>query len=148
MAQLKKESARSERRFPEQNALCVSMLDVDNFKEVNDTWGHEAGDRILCEISAVLRSVVRQGDFVGRFGGEEFVIILPETSLEAARALAARIRETVADLHFSALPTGERVTVSQGVADHRSGERIEDTLRRADSALYRAKDGGRNAFVC
>lgn len=144
MAQLMKESARSERRCPEQDALCVSMLDVDNFKEVNDTWGHEAGDRILCEMGDALRGVVREGDFVGRFGGEEFVIILPETSLEAARALAIRIRDTIATMRFAELPAGEQVTVSQGVADHRSGERIEDTLRRADDALYRAKDDGRN----
>lgn len=148
MAQLTRESARSERRCSEQDALCVSMLDVDNFKEVNDTWGHEAGDRILCQIGDALRSVVREGDFVGRFGGEEFVIILPATSLQAAQALATRIRDTVAAQRFSELPAGEQVTVSLGVADHRSGERIEDTLRRADDALYRAKDGGRNRVAC
>ncbi|MFO7550859.1 MAG: diguanylate cyclase [Haliea sp.] len=148
MAQLIKESARSERRRPGQDALCVSMLDVDNFKQVNDTWGHEAGDRILCRIGDAMRGMMREGDFVGRFGGEEFVIILPETSLEAARALATRIRDTIAAMRFSELPAGEQVTVSQGIAAHRSGERIEDTLKRADDALYRAKDGGRNLVVC
>ncbi|TCO75528.1 diguanylate cyclase [Chromatocurvus halotolerans] len=148
MAQLTRESARTERRTDEQDALCVSMLDVDNFKEVNDTWGHEAGDRILCEIADALRGVVREGDFVGRFGGEEFVIILPETSLDDACAMATRIRDTVAARHFSGLPGGGQVTVSQGVADHRIGECIEDTLRRADDRLYQAKDGGRNLVAC
>ncbi|MDO8863730.1 diguanylate cyclase [Haliea sp. E1-2-M8] len=148
MAQLVKESARSERRFPEQDALCVSMLDVDNFKQVNDTWGHEAGDRILCQVGDAMRDIMREGDFVGRFGGEEFVIILPETSLEAARALVTRIRDTIAAMQFPELPAGAQVTVSQGIAAHRSGERIEDTLKRADDALFRAKDGGRNLVVC
>lgn len=148
MAQLMKESVRSERRCPEQDALCVCMLDVDNFKQVNDSWGHEAGDRILCQIGDAMRGMMREGDFVGRFGGEEFVIILPETSLEAARALATRVRDTIAAMHFSELPAGEQVTVSQGIAVHQSGERTEDTLKRADDALYRAKDGGRNLVVC
>lgn len=148
MAQLMKESARSERRCPEQDALCVSMLDVDNFKQVNDTWGHEAGDRILCQIGDALRDIMRDGDFVGRFGGEEFVIILPETSLDAARALATRIRDAIAAMHFPELPAGEQVTVSQGIAAHQGGERIEATLKRADDALFRAKDGGRNLVVC
>jgi len=148
MAQLMKESARSERHHSGQQALCVSMLDVDNFKQINDTWGHEVGDRILCQIGEAMRSMMREGDFVGRFGGEEFLIILPETSLEAARTLAVRICDNIAAMQFVELPAGERVTVSLGVAVQQRGEHIESTLKRADDALYRAKDSGRNLVAC
>jgi len=147
MDQLSQEVARVERRSADENALCVSMLDVDHFKRINDTWGHDAGDAILCRISNELRKIMRQGDFLGRFGGEEFVVILPESTLDAAQRTAQRIQDCVANLSFAELPDGERVTVSQGLAVYRPGERIEATLKRADEALYIAKENGRNQIV-
>lgn len=147
LTQLSREIGRAERRTPEQNALCVSMLDIDHFKRINDDFGHDVGDAVLCRISAAMQSILREGDFIGRFGGEEFVMVLPETTLEAAETAADRVRETVAGLVFDDLPGGHRVTVSQGVALHQSGESIEWTLKRADQALYRAKAEGRNRIV-
>lgn len=147
MDQLTQEVARLERRSANEHELCVSMLDVDHFKRINDTWGHDAGDAILCRISNELRKIMRQGDFLGRFGGEEFIVILPESTLEAAQRTAERIKDCVANLHFPELPDGERITVSQGVSIYQPGERIEATLKRADEALYIAKNDGRNRIV-
>jgi diguanylate cyclase (GGDEF)-like protein len=147
MNQLSQEVARFERRSANDHELCVSMLDVDHFKRINDTWGHDTGDAILCRISNELRKIMRQGDFLGRFGGEEFIVILPESTLEAAQRTAERIKACVASLHFPELPDGERITVSQGVSMYLPGERIEATLKRADEALYIAKNDGRNRIV-
>jgi len=147
MDQLSQEIARVERRSEDEDALCISMLDVDHFKRVNDTWGHDVGDAILCRISNELRKIMRQGDFLGRFGGEEFIVILPESTPEAAQFTAQRIQDCVASLIFAELPAGERITVSQGLAVYQSGERIEATLKRADEALYVAKANGRNQIV-
>lgn len=147
MDQLSQEIARVERRSADEDALCISMLDVDHFKRVNDTWGHDVGDAILCRISSELRKIMRQGDFLGRFGGEEFIVILPESTPDAAQFTAQRIQDCVASLNFAELPAGERITVSQGLAVYQSGERIEATLKRADEALYIAKANGRNQIV-
>jgi diguanylate cyclase (GGDEF)-like protein len=147
MDQLSQEIARVKRRSADEDALCVSMLDVDHFKRVNDTWGHDVGDAILCRISSELRKIMRQGDFLGRFGGEEFIVILPESTLDAARLTAQRIQDCVASLHFAELPDGECITVSQGLAIYQPGELIEATLKRADEALYLAKENGRNQVV-
>lgn len=147
MDQLAQESARFERRTPEQNELCISMLDIDHFKQVNDTWGHDAGDAVLIQVSQALQKIMRQGDFIGRFGGEEFIIIFPESTLEAAVQVAERIKDCVAALNFSGLPDGTQITVSQGLAIHKNGDNIETTLKRADDALYQAKADGRNKVV-
>lgn len=147
MDQLTQEVARVERRSADGHELCVSMLDVDHFKRINDTWGHDAGDAILCHISNELRKIMRQGDFLGRFGGEEFIVILPKSTLEAAQHTAQRIQDCVASIESPELPDGERITVSQGIAIYRDGERIETTLKRADEALYIAKENGRNQIV-
>lgn len=144
MEQLAQESARLARRTPEQSELCISMLDIDHFKQVNDTWGHDAGDAVLVQVSQELQKMMRKGDFVGRFGGEEFIIILPESTLTSAVSMAERIRSSIASLTFPALPEGTRITVSQGLAVHKSGENVETTLKQADEALYRAKARGRN----
>lgn len=147
MTQLQRESSRTARRSPEQDDLCVSMLDIDLFKPINDTWGHDVGDRVLHRVACTLREELREGDFVGRFGGEEFVLVLPETTLDAAREAAERVRSAVEALRFDGLPDIGSITVSQGVALHQPGEHIEDTLKRADQALYRAKEAGRNRVV-
>lgn len=147
MDQLSQEVACVERRSADEHELCVSMLDVDHFKRINDTWGHDAGDAILCCISDELRKIMRQRDFLGRFGGEEFIVILPESTLAAAERTAQRIQDCVANLNFPELPEDERITVSQGLAIYQAGERIETTLKRADEALYIAKENGRNQIV-
>lgn len=147
MAQLTTEMSRIDRRSPDKNSLCVSMLDIDHFKRINDTWGHDAGDAVLCRISAGLQQSMRQGDFIGRFGGEEFIVILPESTIEAALHTAHRIQACIAAMNFPELPDGEQITVSQGLAMYMPGEKIEVTLKRADDALYRAKAAGRNQVV-
>lgn len=147
MEQLAQETARIERRTTDKQQLCISILDIDYFKRVNDTWGHDVGDAVLCRVGEILIRSMRKGDFVGRFGGEEFIIILPESSLETAMLLAQRIRQTIAETRFPELPAGERITVSQGVTEYLNGEHIDATLKRADDALYEAKHAGRDQII-
>jgi diguanylate cyclase (GGDEF)-like protein len=125
-------------------ALAVAIADIDRFKIYNDTFGHQAGDEALHRIGSVIAdSVGRSGDFAARYGGEEFVVILEDTELEGATGVAERIRIAV-ELCGLRTPAGEPLTVSVGVASRRPGESADDVLRRADAALYAAKDGGRN----
>lgn len=133
-------SRRHERRF------CVLILDVDHFKRFNDRHGHLAGDDVLKGVAARLKDVVRNVDTVARFGGEEFVVMLPEEEASEALVIAERIRARVAAEPFSTGDQGtESVTVSVGVAEFpTSGENLEALLAAADAALYRAKRGGRD----
>ena len=126
------------------SALSVVMLDIDHFKVVNDTFGHNIGDDVLVDIADTLRLSVRNSDTVGRWGGEEFLVILPSTDLEQAGAVAEKVRGRVADLK---LPTVGKVTVSLGVAEYQAGDTEQQLVARADIALYAAKEGGRNR-VC
>jgi diguanylate cyclase (GGDEF)-like protein len=124
--------------------LSVCMMDLDLFKHVNDNLGHYAGDAVLRQFARIAEAELRTIDAMGRFGGEEFLLVLPGTDLRGAQECAERVRTqteqaTVADLDWRV-----RVTVSIGVAQYKAGERLEDLLRRADAALYRAKDAGRN----
>ena len=128
--------------------LVVLMLDVDHFKAVNDCFGHAGGDRALEHLVATLRAGIRQIDLLGRMGGEEFAIVLPETPLLAAEAVAERLRARVAEI---AAPFGEQriaMTISVGIATQiESDGSIEQVMVRADDALYCAKDNGRNQVV-
>ncbi|MCX5849258.1 MAG: GGDEF domain-containing protein [Deltaproteobacteria bacterium] len=124
--------------------FSLVMMDIDKFKNVNDTFGHQAGDNVLMTFSAIIRSVLRKTDFCGRYGGEEFLIVLTQTDIEAAKVFAERIRACVEDSLFPDLGHDFRVTVSIGLAQHRMKEDIDKTISRADEALYRAKNGGRN----
>jgi two-component system cell cycle response regulator len=123
------------------------MLDADDFKKFNDTYGHIAGDVALAEIGAVLRTAVREIDVVCRYGGEEFSVVLPETDAEGAFVVAEKIRESVAS-HSFADGDGKRgvhVTVSIGLATYPSSAADrEELLRQADDALYQAKHLGRD----
>ena len=124
--------------------LALARVDVDHFKQINDTYGHEAGDEVLTEVARRLAGAVRGGDELARWGGDEFVAILPDTDKSGAQRAAERLRTAVADAPIKAAGAALPVTVSVGWA-HWSGDTPDDLLARADRALYRAKDAGRNA---
>lgn len=123
------------------------LIDIDHFKRINDTRGHDAGDRIINGVVQVLRQAVRTGDHVGRWGGEEFVILCAGTTRQGAENLAERIRASVADGVFERDVRPLRITISIGVAMTKSGESFEMTLKNADELLYKAKESGRNCVV-
>jgi diguanylate cyclase (GGDEF)-like protein len=145
------------RRF--RHPLSLLMVDIDHFKQINDRYGHEAGDRVIVAVSKALADGVRSIDMASRFGGEEFVLLLPETGIEVAAGAAERLRAEVAALHIEAGEDGdghggERIalTISIGVAladvDSLAPDSMSSLLIRADKALYRAKHEGRNRVVC
>lgn len=140
-----KEIARAHRHG---RPLVMCIIDVDLFKPVNDQYGHIAGDGVLRQLAAVVRSFVRGEDIAARIGGEEFAVLLPESDIAAARAFAERLREAVADSVFMLAGEPQRITVSIGIAamDPARAERSA-LMQAADGALYRAKDEGRNR-VC
>lgn len=121
--------------------LAVVLFDIDHFKVVNDQHGHLVGDQVLCDIAALLARAVRQGDCLGRWGGEEFLLICPETRGEQALQLAERI---LAQARSLPLATGKPCTLSAGVAQLGAGDSVNDLLQRADEALYQAKTQGRD----
>jgi two-component system cell cycle response regulator len=130
--------------------LSVLITDIDRFKQVNDTYGHDAGDEVLKEFANRIRSTVRGADLACRYGGEEFVIIMPDTSPEVAAAVAERLRASVETSGFTLKSTGEelRVTASFGIASRLSSVLTPDQLmKQADLALYEAKNTGRNRVV-
>lgn len=122
---------------------CI-MLDIDHFKHVNDVYGHQMGDTVLVECAACIRANCRKGDVAGRWGGEEFLVLCPETTGEQAGKLASRIIESMARHTFA---TGETHTMSAGIASLAANDTLDSVLQRADKALYAAKQGGRNQ-VC
>jgi diguanylate cyclase (GGDEF)-like protein len=126
------------------SVFSLAMLDIDHFKNINDTYGHQAGDNVLITFCAIVRSVLRKTDFCGRYGGEEFLVVLTETDLQSAKIFAERIRARVEESLFAELGKHSRVTVSIGLAQHRKNEDIEKTIFRADEAMYKAKKNGRN----
>jgi diguanylate cyclase (GGDEF)-like protein len=133
------------RRAQEQaTGFAVAILDIDNFKAINDTYGHEVGDRVLVHIAECLKAGTHGANMVARTGGEEFAVLLAKPGHEAV-AVVERMRLAVQQAHFSTGSATIAVTLSAGVAAHRPGDRtFEDLLRRADQALYAAKAGGRN----
>jgi len=127
--------------------LCVLMGDVDHFKKFNDTWGHATGDQVLRLVAQCFKANVKGRDTAARFGGEEFVVILPEISLANARRVAEQIRKAVESKKIVKRSTGETlgsITLSIGVAQFTKGEAAADTISRADECLYAAKRAGRN----
>jgi diguanylate cyclase (GGDEF)-like protein len=137
------------RRFSQQLAqaqqhgqpFSIILLDVDNFKQVNDEYGHLSGDKILVAISALLAQTIRQRDTVGRWGGEEFLVLCPDTSQEQAMRLAERLCSATRNHVFDPALTA---TISAGVTAQQSDDQIDDLLQRADQALYQAKNRGRD----
>lgn len=125
-------------------ALTVAMADIDHFKAVNDTYGHETGSRVLAEVAGIMAEQLRMPDKLGRYGGEEFLIVLPHTSLTHGRKIAERVRAAVDGAKLTAGNKRLSLSVSLGVTQFRRGEDLEQLLTRVDQALYDAKAAGRN----
>jgi diguanylate cyclase (GGDEF)-like protein len=128
--------------------FCLCLLDIDFFKRINDTYGHSAGDTVLREFALTVQRQIRESDSFGRYGGEEFLLMLPETSIDEAVMLAERVRLSIEKLGFSEISGDLLLTVSIGVAEFCTGESIAQTVARADEALYMAKSRGRNRVIC
>ncbi len=141
LSQIGRELSRAKR---ENTQISISMLDLDHFKTINDTYGHLAGDTVLRECMHRAQSAVRQYDSVGRFGGEEFIVVLPGADEDNALVVAERIRlkinETAADVDGISIP----FTISQGLATSNGSTNVDGIIAMADQALYRAKENGRN----
>jgi diguanylate cyclase (GGDEF)-like protein len=127
--------------------LAVCLMDIDHFKRINDNWGHAAGDAVLRHFATLASAGLRAVDVFGRFGGEEFLLILPDTDARGAVAVAERIRASAEQGAFPGVPPGHQVTVTIGVAGRNREETGDALLARADLALYRGKDAGRNRVV-
>ena len=128
--------------------LSILIMDVDFFKHVNDSFGHQVGDNALIAVARVLQKSVRESDLVGRYGGEEFVVLLPHTDLDKALNVAEKIRQAVSEIPVEGMGE-QRLTISSGVAGYPDIKAVnmDDLVRKADEALYRAKGGGRNQVV-
>jgi diguanylate cyclase (GGDEF)-like protein len=126
--------------------FCLCLMDVDHFKNINDSFGHMVGDEVLRRIASKIKNEIRGTDCFGRYGGEEFLLVLTATDLSGAAELVERIRQSVAEMHLTELG-GQAVTISIGIAQNRDHEAIEHTLSRADKALYAAKASGRNRLA-
>jgi len=121
--------------------LCVILFDLDHFKDINDSYGHERGDVVLREIVQAIEPVLRATDHLGRWGGEEFIIMTPETDLHQSHRLAERLRESIARHEIDTIPG---ITASFGIARYKADDTEQALIKRADEALYRAKTRGRN----
>jgi diguanylate cyclase (GGDEF)-like protein len=138
---LKSEAAKAHRH---KSTFSLALIDVDFFKTINDTWGHEVGDAALVCLSQELAHQLRAYDLCARWGGEEFLVLFPETRGDEAIEIAHRLRTHANALCVTALPEDVNLSISIGVAEHKTQDEWEATLRRADEALYRAKAAGRN----
>lgn len=128
--------------------LSVALLDVDHFKRINDDAGHDAGDRVLHALGGLLKAQMRATDCAGRYGGEEFLLVLPGTTGEQAREVLERLRACIESADWAAVcQGGGGVTASMGATTWRPGESVESAIRRADEALYAGKAAGRNRVV-
>lgn len=142
--QIEEEMARARRTG---GPVAFILFDIDHFKQLNDTWGHNSGDMILKKLAGKLLAALRDYDIACRYGGEEFLVVSPSTEAEQAFKLAERLRMTIAATNFSSDAHDIPITVSIGVAELRDDDSIETVIARADAALYRAKESGRNRVV-
>lgn len=124
--------------------FSLIMFDLDHFKKVNDKFGHNVGDQVLKHLCRLIRGLIRQGDLLIRWGGEEFLLLLPATEIDEAGPFAERVRLEVEQEEF---PTAGQITISLGVAQLQAGDSIDALLKRVDNALYRAKQEGRNRVI-
>jgi diguanylate cyclase (GGDEF)-like protein len=125
----------------------VIMADIDHFKLVNDTHGHNHGDAVLIQVSELIKSSLRDTDIVARWGGEEFLVLLAKTDTEQGVSIAEKIRETIANNPFIYEGVEHKVTLTLGLASYDSNSNFEETIQRADQALYEGKENGRNRVV-
>jgi diguanylate cyclase (GGDEF)-like protein len=132
---------RTNRRF------TLIMLDIDHFKNVNDTYGHECGDKVLVGVARILEKTLRAQDILARWGGEEFICLLPETKVDGAKHVAEKIRTTVETLRQDCNDISISVTVTLGICEYKGLSSIKECIRRADAALYKGKKQGRNQVV-
>jgi diguanylate cyclase (GGDEF)-like protein len=142
-------SAETQKAFENESNLSVIMVDIDHFKNVNDTFGHDGGDKVLRKVATLLKNSVRKYDTVARYGGEEFVLLLPGAPLDPTNMVAERIRRLIENTPFDVGQTQIRITISLGISNfpiHRMKSK-EELMKMADLALYEAKRGGRNR-VC
>lgn len=144
-AAFKKEFIRSMRY---RDPLTCFMLDIDHFKNINDKFGHNTGDAVLKEVSQIISCSLREVDLIARWGGEEFIVILPSTGIEGALIPASRILKSISESRISGLPPEERITISIGIAGIPNPiiDTAEKMIKMADQALYMAKNNGRNRF--
>lgn len=126
------------------NTLCVVMIDIDNFKHFNDTYGHEAGDKILKKFTDTIKKSICDVSVFGRLGGEEFAIVLPSSTLEDAQIKAETIRQNIEKLHIKVQNKTVQITASFGIADSQDSNTIDEVIRKADEMLYSAKNNGKN----
>ncbi|MCR8915218.1 diguanylate cyclase [Marinobacter panjinensis] len=139
---VEKELARFQRNG---NPVAFLVLDIDHFKAINDQYGHELGDRVLEDVAGIIKAQLRTQDLIARWGGEEFLAVLPDTRIQSAQASAERVREALMTHDWRA-PNGERIdiTISAGVSEFRRDDDLNSAISRADRALYRSKERGRN----
>lgn len=128
----------------QQGTFSICIADIDFFKQINDEYGHQIGDIVLRKVALSLEQSLRNIDCVGRYGGEEFLIILAQTKLDGAKIKAERVRQQIENLDFTSIDGSLQITVSIGIAEHNPKESIDKTILRSDEALYRAKNSGRN----
>lgn len=125
-------------------SFSLLMFDIDHFKEVNDTYGHDVGDNVLKTIAERVGSCLRESDIFARVGGEEFMVILPRTTLETANEIGERIRKCIEECHIESLG---QITISLGLVEYRENESFTEIVKRVDTALYKAKNNGRNNLI-
>ncbi len=154
LTELPNREAYSERVFDEfkrwqryQRPLSLAVCDIDHFKRINDTYGHQAGDRVLKVLSRGIAKRLREVDFIARYGGEEFVLILPETEAEQALGALDKIRESIAQTPFHFKEEPVQITLSMGITEFCEGDTVESAFARADKQLYVAKEKGRNCCL-
>ena len=127
--------------------FSLSIMDIDDFKNFNDTYGHDMGDYVLTEIAKLMKETIRAQDILGRWGGEEFILVFPETNSSGGKIIAERIRLGIERHRFSFKGEDVSVNITGGLAEYNPGEELEVTVKRADEALYRGKNSGKNCIV-
>ena len=130
-----------ERSFRYQDRLSLALMDIDHFKNINDTYGHNTGDHILINVAKKIRATLRKSDISVRWGGEEFLFLMPGTSLAESREISERLRNSIEAGPYQGV---SRVTVSIGLTEYTKGDSLDSMIKRADEALYEVKNSGRN----
>jgi diguanylate cyclase (GGDEF)-like protein len=144
MEKIDRETTRSQRH---QHPFTIILINIDKFRQVNDTYGYNAGDDVLVEVARVLRGCVRNEDICARWGGEEFLLLLPETGAEASLSVANKVLESTSMTEFKANKPGIRLTVSIGICEHDPAQSVQECISKANQALTMAKQGGRNRYI-